>query len=153
MSLSLSPAPVRSARVRVLVLAEYYPRAADPVLGIWAHRQALAARDAGADVRVLVLHRPIPPLSALRSGDLDRALRTVRQPAHAELDHLNVRYVRYLSPPRGLSYASWGAWAAPPVMWHAGPTPARRWSYPSTATSRWEAAVRTGGARSATRGW
>ena len=32
----------------------------DPVLGIWAHRQALAARDAGADVRVLVLHRPVP---------------------------------------------------------------------------------------------
>jgi redox-sensitive bicupin YhaK (pirin superfamily) len=41
--------------VRVAVVAEYYPRAADPVLGVWAHRQALAARDAGADVRVLVL--------------------------------------------------------------------------------------------------
>ncbi|MBA2349563.1 MAG: hypothetical protein H0V81_14850, partial [Solirubrobacterales bacterium] len=48
--------------MRVCVVAEFYPRAHDPVLGIWAHRQALAARDAGADVRVVVLHRPIPPL-------------------------------------------------------------------------------------------
>ncbi len=56
--------------MRVLVLAEYYPRAENPVLGVWAHRQALAARDAGAEVRVLVLHRPLPPLSALRRGDV-----------------------------------------------------------------------------------
>ncbi len=34
--------------VKVCVVAEFYPRADDPVLGIWAHRQALAARDAGA---------------------------------------------------------------------------------------------------------
>ena len=47
--------------MRVTVVAEYYPRPDDPVLGVWAHRQALAARDAGADVRVLVLDRPMPP--------------------------------------------------------------------------------------------
>ena len=35
--------------MRVAVVAEYYPRAADSALGVWAHRQALAARDAGAD--------------------------------------------------------------------------------------------------------
>ena len=29
--------------MRVLVVSEYYPRRGDPVLGIWAHRQALAA--------------------------------------------------------------------------------------------------------------
>ncbi|MGO9753608.1 MAG: hypothetical protein ACLP22_19275 [Solirubrobacteraceae bacterium] len=46
--------------MKVLVPAEYYQRAGDPVRGIWAHRQALAARDAGAAVRVLVLHRPLP---------------------------------------------------------------------------------------------
>ena len=50
----------RRLLMRVAIVAEYYPRAADPVLGVWAHRQALAARDAGADVRVLVLHRPVP---------------------------------------------------------------------------------------------
>jgi glycosyltransferase involved in cell wall biosynthesis len=99
--------------VRVLVLAEYYPRAADPVLGIWAHRQAVAARDAGAEVRVLVLHRPIPPASAVRAGDLGRAVALARQPTYAELDGLEVHYVRYVSPPRRGSYSTWGAWAAP----------------------------------------
>ena len=102
-----------STTPRVLVVTEYYPRAADPVLGVWAHRQALAARHAGADVRVLVLHRPIPPLSAVRTRDLRRAADAVRQPAQAVLDGVPVHYVRYLSPPRPLSYQSWGAWAAP----------------------------------------
>jgi glycosyltransferase involved in cell wall biosynthesis len=99
--------------VNVLVVAEYYPRAGDPVGGIWAHRQALATRDAGAEVRVLVLHRPLPPLSAVRSADAGRALAVVGQPRTAQLDGLSVEYVRYLSPPRPMSYASWGAWAAP----------------------------------------
>ncbi len=99
--------------MRVLVLAEYYPRAGDPVLGVWAHRQALAARDAGAEVRVVVLHRPIPPAAAVRSGEVARALTTVRQPARAEIDGLDVHYARYVSPPRSISYAAWGAFAAP----------------------------------------
>lgn len=99
--------------MRVLVLAEYYPRVADPVLGIWAHRQALAARDAGADVRVIVLHRPLPSLASVRAGDAGGALAAFRQPRTASLDGVPVTYVRYLSPPRPWSYASWGAWAAP----------------------------------------
>jgi glycosyltransferase involved in cell wall biosynthesis len=99
--------------MRVLVLAEYYPRADDPTLGIWAHRQTLAARAAGADVRVLVLHRPLPPLSALRRADLGAARRVLEQPASAELDGVRLDYLRYLSPPRPWSYAHWGAWAAP----------------------------------------
>src|SRR5205823_224667 len=49
-----------SPLVNVVVVAEFYPSRRDPVLGVWAHRQALAARDAGAEVRVLVLHRLIP---------------------------------------------------------------------------------------------
>jgi len=99
--------------VRVLVLAEYYPRAEEPVLGIWAHRQALAARDAGAEVRVLVLHRPLPSLSALRRGDAAAARGALAQPPRQIRDGLIVDYLRYLSPPRPWSYASWGAWAAP----------------------------------------
>lgn len=95
------------------MVSEYYPRAADPVLGVWAHRQALATRRAGAEVRVLALHRPIPPLSALRARDPRAAMAPLRQPAAAELDGIPVRYVRYLSPPRPVSYGSWGAWAAP----------------------------------------
>jgi teichuronic acid biosynthesis glycosyltransferase TuaC len=99
--------------MRVLILAEYYPRAADPTLGIWAHRQAVAARDAGADVRVLVLHRPIPPLRSLRHPNPKTLRQAVAQPPRAILDGIEVDYLRYLSPPRPWSYQTWGAWAAP----------------------------------------
>jgi glycosyltransferase involved in cell wall biosynthesis len=99
--------------MRVAVVAEYYPRAADPVLGVWAHRQALAARAAGADVRVLVLHRPVPSRAALRSRDPRAIAAGLRQPLRAELDGLRVDYVPFLAPPRPRSYGSWGAWAAP----------------------------------------
>jgi teichuronic acid biosynthesis glycosyltransferase TuaC len=99
--------------VKVLVVAEYYPRSGDPVRGVWTHRQAIAARDAGADVRVLVLHRPVPPLRAVREGDLHAALEPLRQRSHADLDGLQIDYLHYLSPPRPWSYGSWGAWAAP----------------------------------------
>ena len=81
--------------MKVLVLAEYYPRASDPVLGVWAHRQALAARDAGADVRVLVLHRPVPPLAALRArdvGSVGGARAALRQPGRSVLDGIEVRH-------------------------------------------------------------
>ncbi|ADB53915.1 glycosyltransferase [Conexibacter woesei] len=98
---------------RVAIVAEYYPRAADPVLGVWAHRQALAARDAGADVRVLVLHRPLPPLAALKRGDLPALRAALRQPRRVLLDGIEVSYVPYVSPPRPWSYGAWGAWAAP----------------------------------------
>jgi teichuronic acid biosynthesis glycosyltransferase TuaC len=108
-----------------VIVAEYYPRAADPTLGIWTHHQARAARDAGADVRVIVLHRPLPPLVALRglrSGAVRSALRATRaatsQPSRTTVDGIPVHYLRYLSPPRGRTYATWGAWAAP-LLGHA----------------------------------
>src|ERR671923_3102195 len=97
--------------MKVAVVAEYYPRAADPALGVWAHRQALAARDAGAEVRVLVLHRPVPPLSSL--GDPRALLRPLRQPLHTELDGIPIEYVPFVAPPRPRSYGRWSAWAAP----------------------------------------
>lgn len=99
--------------MRVAIVAEYYPSAADPVLGVWAHRQALAAHDAGADVRVLVLQRPLPSLAAVRALDLGAARAALRQPRRATRDGIPIRSVPYLSPPRPLSYASWGAFAAP----------------------------------------
>jgi glycosyltransferase involved in cell wall biosynthesis len=99
--------------VRVAIVAEYYPRAADPVLGVWAHRQALAARDAGAEVRVLVLHRPLPPVAALRERRLGALVAPFRQPLRSELDGIPVTYVPFLAPPRWRSYGAWGAWAAP----------------------------------------
>jgi teichuronic acid biosynthesis glycosyltransferase TuaC len=102
--------------MRVAVVAEFYPRAADPVLGVWAHRQAVAARDAGADVRVLVLHRPVPPRSALQDGPagaLGAAARAAAQPLHTTLDDIPIAYVPFLAPPRPRSYGDWGRWAAP----------------------------------------
>jgi glycosyltransferase involved in cell wall biosynthesis len=99
--------------IRVLVVAEYYPRAGDPTSGIWTHLQALAARRAGAEIRVLVLYRPLPPLAAVRALDLSAVIGALRQPPTAQLDGLPVDYMRYLSPPRPWSYPTWGAWAAP----------------------------------------
>jgi teichuronic acid biosynthesis glycosyltransferase TuaC len=102
--------------VKVLVVAEFYPSNRDPVLGVWAHRQALAARDAGADVRVLVLHRVVPPRASLAAGGaaaVGALAKLAREPRTQTRDGLQVGYVPYVSPPRGRSYAAWGAWAAP----------------------------------------
>ena len=104
--------------MRVAVVAEWYPSPGDPVLGIWAHRQAVAARDAGAEVRVLALRRPIPPLSVFHIppaiGELSRWIegaRTSLRPLN--LDGLSVTPVPFVAPPRPISYGTWGYWAAP----------------------------------------
>ena len=110
--------------MRVAVVAEWYPSPGDPVLGIWAHRQAVAARDAGAEVRVLALRRPIPPLALARQlfhippaiGTLGRWIggaRTMLRPM--ALDGLSVLAVPFLAPPRPVSYGTWGYWMAPPL--------------------------------------
>jgi len=108
----------RSGAPKVAVVAEFYPSQGDPVLGVWAHRQALAARDAGAEVRVLVLHRLVPPRASFADGPAGAASalsKLVREPRKQTHDGLDVSYVPYVSPPRSGSYASWGAWAAPPL--------------------------------------
>jgi teichuronic acid biosynthesis glycosyltransferase TuaC len=102
--------------MKVAVVAEFYPSARDPVMGIWAHRQALAARDAGAEVRVIVLRRLVPPrasFSAGPSGPVGALAKLVREPRRQTHDGLEIAYVPYVSPPRPRSYATWGAWAAP----------------------------------------
>jgi glycosyltransferase involved in cell wall biosynthesis len=114
--------------MRVAIVAEYYPRAADPVLGVWAHRQALAARDAGAEVRVLVLHRPVPSRAAIAARDPRALLAPLRQPLRTELDGIDVRYVPFLAPPRPRTYGRWGAWAAPTLR-HALRTLRREFPY------------------------
>jgi glycosyltransferase involved in cell wall biosynthesis len=112
--------------VHVAVVAEYYPRPSHPGLGVWAHRQALAAREEGVEVRSFALERPIPPLSALRAlapgggrptlAPLREWLTSVRgAPRELALDGIPVRYVRFVSPPRPTSYGSWGRWASPPL--------------------------------------
>jgi teichuronic acid biosynthesis glycosyltransferase TuaC len=102
--------------MKVAVVAEFYPRQGDPVLGVWAHRQALATREAGADVRVVVLHRLVPPRASLSGGPRapTRALLGLAgEPRKQTRDGLDVTYLRYVSPPRSRSYHAWGAWAAP----------------------------------------
>jgi teichuronic acid biosynthesis glycosyltransferase TuaC len=108
-----------SGSPKVAIVAEFYPSHGDPVLGVWAHRQALAARDAGAEVRVLVLHRLIPPRASFANGPSGAAsalAKLVREPRKQTHDGLEISYIPYVSPPRSGSYASWGAWAAPALM-------------------------------------
>jgi glycosyltransferase involved in cell wall biosynthesis len=109
-------------RMRVCVVSEYYPRRRDPVLGVWAHRQALAARDAGAEVSVLALERPLPSAAALRDTTRGRPARLLRelrgfarQPRREVLDGIEVEYVRFASPARERAYADWHRWAGGPL--------------------------------------
>jgi glycosyltransferase involved in cell wall biosynthesis len=88
------------------------------VLGVWAHRQALATRAAGADVRVVVLYRPVPPRATLARGArafASELAQLLRQPRHELRDGLRVSYVPFVSPSRERGYAHWGAWAGPPL--------------------------------------
>jgi len=107
---------VSRSAVKVAVVSEFYPSVRDPVLGVWAHRQALAAREAGVEVRVLVLHRLVPPRAALAAGPggaLSAMSARLREPRAQTRDGLQITYVPFVSPPRDRSYAGWGAWAAP----------------------------------------
>lgn len=104
--------------MRVAIVAEWYPSPAEPVLGIWAHRQAMAARDAGAEVRVLAMRRPVPPLATLRAlpdtGPLRRWAGGVRSSLEpTELDGMEIRPVPFTAPPRPWAYGTWGHWMIP----------------------------------------
>jgi teichuronic acid biosynthesis glycosyltransferase TuaC len=109
--------------VKVAIIAEWYPSPADPVHGVWAHRQARAAVAAGAEIHVLVMRRPVPPLSVARRlgrGELG-ALRAWgagarRDLAPWEFDGIGVTPVPWLGPPRPLSYGAWGYWMAPSLL-------------------------------------
>ena len=68
---------------------------------------------------MLALERPLPPLgdAARRAGRPARVAARARERCRGPtvLDGVPVRYVRFVSPPRPLSYATWGRWAAPPA--------------------------------------
>ena len=105
--------------MRVAIVAEYYPRPSHPGLGVWAHRQAMAVRDLGVDVRVLVLERPIPPLAAVarapRTGRCasGRARPRPAGPADDGRDRGPLRAVHRASP--AVELRQLGRWAAPPL--------------------------------------
>jgi glycosyltransferase involved in cell wall biosynthesis len=99
-----------------VVVAEFYPSRRDPVWGVWSHRQALATRAAGAELRVIVLHRLVPPRASLSNGPagVAKALgELLGEPRRQVLDGLAVQYLPYVSPARERHYPAWGAWAAP----------------------------------------
>ena len=105
--------------MRVAVVAEFYPRAADPVLGVWAHRQAIAARDAGAEVRVLVLHRPLPAArrAARRAGERAARQRLRRRAAAARASSTASRSrTSRSSPRRARAPTATGAAGPPPPL-------------------------------------
>ena len=59
------------------------------MLGVWAHRQALAAQATGIELHVLVLHRLVPPRAALAAGPTGAARAfggLVREPLRQDLD-------------------------------------------------------------------
>ncbi len=102
--------------LRVAVVAEFYPSRRDPVLGVWAHRQALAVSRLGVEVHVLVLNRLVPPRAALAAGPraaLQALFARAREPSRQLRDGLPVSYVPFVSPSRDRHYPEWGAWAAP----------------------------------------
>ena len=106
--------------MRVAVLAEYYPRRSNPAWGIWAHKQALAVRDQGVEVRVVALDRPLPSREDVRAlpkldGLVNWATEFVDPLGRDRIDHVDVDYPRFFSPPRPWTYWSWGWWAARPV--------------------------------------
>src|SRR4051794_5394358 len=92
----MDPSPEGTSELRVVVVAEYYPRRVASHLGIWAHRQALAAREAGAEIRVLVLPRVIPPRAALERARLSAMLAPLRQPLWDDVDGLRVWYLPFI---------------------------------------------------------
>ena len=117
---------VKGGGPKVAVVAEFYPSRRDPVLGVWAHRQALAARDAG---RRGARARAAPAGAAARLARRRAAAgaarascaSALREPRSQVRDGLQVAYVPYVSPPRERSYPSWGAWAAPALALRAAP--------------------------------
>lgn len=71
--------------MRVAIVAELYPSSAEPTAGVWAHRQALAAREAGAALEVF----------ALRMHAIARA-HTRGAPLLEELDGIAVHSIGHL---------------------------------------------------------
>ena len=104
--------------MRVAVVAEYYPRPSDPAWGIWAHRQALAVREHGVEVRVARARAPaaVPQRRGRAAGPgplAQWAGRVVDPHGQTVMDGMPGALRPFLSPRRGRwSYATWGRWAS-----------------------------------------
>ena len=136
----------RALLMRVVVVAEYYPRAADPVLGVWAHRQALAARDGGRRGRAcscctVRCRRRRRCASATRG----RCSRRSRQPLQRARSTASRSPTCRSSRRRGRApTARWGAWAAPTLALALRRLRRRSRSTSSTPTTPRPPATRSG---------
>ena len=81
--------------LRILMLATYFPKPGNPLMGTWALDQAQALARAGAQIRVISLTPWIPRWPGQRRGI--RAYSTC--PAEAEWGDLVVQYPRWLNYP------------------------------------------------------
>ena len=84
--------------LRVLMLASYFPKPANPLMGNWALAQALALRRNGVDIRVMSFTSWVPGILARSRGA--RAYATC--PPSTTWDGLPVSYPRWLYYPVGL---------------------------------------------------
>ena len=84
-------------RLRVLMLASYFPKPANPLMGNWALAQALALHRNGLDIRVISFTSWVPPVFARSSGA--KAYATC--PPSAIWDGIPVMYPRWLYYPVG----------------------------------------------------
>jgi glycosyltransferase involved in cell wall biosynthesis len=85
-------------RLRVLILANHFPKPGNPKLGIWALRQARALQQAGVEVTVCSLNEWVPrflgPLLR-RSSRLRRVDAWASCPSAGRMDGVDVRWPRW----------------------------------------------------------
>lgn len=114
----------RATGLKVAVVAELFPSPLDHVSGIWALRQAQAVQALGVDLKVIALRRPIPPVRSVRplvrmppeTSEIGRWARgSLAARRSVEVEGVPASSAWYLSPPRGISYGSWGLWASWPL--------------------------------------
>lgn len=79
--------------MRVLMLASYFPRPTNPIMGTWALSQAHALQRQGVDVVVVSFNSWVPRALAVTKG----AARYALCPLSYQWDHLPVFYPRWLS--------------------------------------------------------
>jgi teichuronic acid biosynthesis glycosyltransferase TuaC len=101
--------------MKVLVVTDSDPWADGRSADRSAHRQALAVRAAGAEVRVLVLAPVLPTADVLRRGRVAEILKPLAQPRPAELEGLTVDHARILAAPWRPGRGAWGARAVRPL--------------------------------------
>ena len=93
--------------MRVLFLSLWYPNAENPVLGTFVHEQAVALREAGADIRIV---QPLP-LTPFPVPWLKASYRKLASIPQREIHQgFEVYHPRYLTLPRHLYFEHVGDW-------------------------------------------